>query len=288
MPFAAKCGPRAPLRILALVLEKVPHRLKFFREPLVLFGLAGAGLFGLYAWLNAEDNRVMVDDTLRSRISADWAAQIGRPPTPVELHNLVSQWVEEELHYREAMRLGLQDDDVIVRRRLVQKLRFMAEDEALGPPPPDEALKAWFEQNKIRYTLPGRVSFEHQFFSADSRADAAADALLAKVSETSESDPSMLDSSFNRASHAQIARNFGGSFADDVFVLEKSEAWQGPFASAYGQHLVRIREVIPPQPPGFEAVAQGVKRDFELERKEAAAKAFLAELHQRYEVVGWP
>lgn len=259
---------------------------RLLSEPLVGFGLVGLLLFACFEWVTGPATQeIVVTDAVRTRISGDWQAQMGQAPTDEQLENLVTRWVEDEMVYREAKRLSLDQGDDIVRRRLVQKMRFVVEDEGMGAPPGEDALRGFFAANGERYREPPRVSFEHRFFSADSRQDPAGDvsAMLAS-GDPGDGDPFLLDRSFTRASKPVVVRHFGETFGAALFDLPASATWQGPVESAYGQHAVRIREQIEAQLPPFDQAAASVLADYEAERRASAHAAFMAGLRARYAV----
>ncbi|MBS03264.1 MAG: hypothetical protein CMQ24_11230 [Gammaproteobacteria bacterium] len=259
---------------------------RLFTEPLVGFGVVAVGLFVLFDLVTGPGGEtIVVTDAVRTRIAGDWQAQMGEVPTPEEVENLVDRWVEAEMVFREARRLGLDEGDDIVRRRMVQKMQFVVEDEGLGPPPTESELRAFLAERASDYRRPPRVSFEHRYFSADTRIDPAADvtAVLA-AGEPGDGDPFLLDRSFTRASRAMAARHFGDSFADALFRLPVSSAWQGPVESAYGQHAVRVRERTEATLPPFEEISEALLADYELHRRNAAQATFIEDLRQRYDV----
>lgn len=264
--------------------ESVVKRL--LTEPLVGFGAVAAALFVLFYWLSGPTaETILVTDAVRTRIAGDWQAQMGQTPTPQQLENLVDRWIEDEMVFREARRLRLDAGDDMVKRRLVQKMRFTVEDEGLGAPPSEQELRAFLAERADDYRQPPRVSFEHRYFSADTRADPAADAAAALASgEIGDGDPFLLDRSFTRASRAVTARHFGDAFADALFRLQISQQWHGPIESAYGQHVVRVRERTESMLPAFADISAALQADYEMQRRRDAQAAFLADLKQRYEV----
>ena len=157
------------------------------REPLLHFLLIGAALFVIYHWLNPSaansdtSRRIeLTNDDIR-QLEISWTAQWQRPPTPEEMRNLVEDKVRQEILYREGLALGLDRDDTIVKRRLAQKMEFLADDvSALRDPSLDE-LKKWYAKNGSQFSLPSRITFRHLYFSPDKRGaqarDAAASAL---------------------------------------------------------------------------------------------------------------
>ncbi len=169
---------------------------RWAREPLLHFLLIGAALFVFYHWLNPS---AATSDTSRKieltnddiqQLEISWIAQWQRPPTPEERRNLVEDKVRQEILYREGLALGLDKDDTIVKRRLAQKMEFLADDvSALRDPSLDE-LRKWYAKNGSQFSLPSRITFRHLYFSLDKRGaqarDAAASA-LAKLPDKSAS-----------------------------------------------------------------------------------------------------
>ncbi len=224
------------------------------REPLLHFLIVGALMFGAYFWLNrgsssgATPQQIVLteDDMLQMRVS--WRAQ-GRPePTPQQLQRMIEIKVREEVLYREALAMGLQNDDVIVKRRLAQKMDFLAEDlSSLREPTADE-LQQWLRTHEAEFALPPRASFRHLFFGFDQRgARAAGDAAaaLADVAGKAADAPGLpgdafpLQGNYAERTPEQVAAAFGGPFAQSLFALQPG-AWSGPVESGFGSHLVFV------------------------------------------------
>jgi peptidyl-prolyl cis-trans isomerase C len=274
---------------------------RWSREPLLHFLLAAALLFAGYRLLHpesrqAEDaNRIVVTDDDLNQLHIAWMAQWRRPPTPAELRGLVESKVREEIFYREAMALGLGKDDAIVKRRLAQKMEFLAEDVSTAREPEIDELKTWFEKNRERFALPARMSFRHLYFSFDGRHERARDdaarsmaMLVGKPAESPESenlaDPFMFQDYYGDRPPEQVAAVFGTKFAEALFELEPG-AWRGPIESGFGWHLVWIDSKIPGRVPAFEEVGAMVKSEWITEhRAESKRKAFEA-MRARYQVV---
>lgn len=257
----------------------------WIKDPLVLFLLAGAALFAFNHWWDADaaDNLIEVNDAQINRLVDQWQAQMGRTPTPVELDNLIDQFISEEVYYREAMRLNLDANDTIIRRRLVQKLTFLTEDIATAVAPAEETLQAYFADNAQRYRLPVRVSFTHRYFSSDRRENAQADASLAVADESIPGDPFMLQRSYAERTLRQVEDQFGKPFATAVEKLPVGE-WAGPVESAYGWHAVKLERRIESELPSFAAVENNVASDWQRDQREAANAAYYKSLLGRYEV----
>ncbi len=145
------------------------------REPLLHFLLLGGALFGVYEL--APDARIGPAASKEIRLSLDEISQLTllyqsqwrRLPTPQELQRLVENKVQQEILYREALAMGLDKDDEIVKRRMAQKMQFLAEDVAAAREPTTAELRIWFERNSANFAQPPRLSFRHLYFSPDRR-----------------------------------------------------------------------------------------------------------------------
>lgn len=260
---------------------------KLLKEPLLYFLLAGAGIFAVSAWLPAGDDAYSIEVTAaeKARLQDQWQAQMGRAPTGTELDGLIEQWIREEIYYREALNIGLDRDDIIIRRRLAQKLTFLTEDVATSAPPTPEALQAFFAEDIERYTIPERLSFRHRYFSTERRTDAHADALAAMADESIGGDPFMLQLAYAQRSEREIGDLFGSEFAAALRDLPEDGGWQGPVRSAYGWHVVIIEQRIPARTPALDEVARKVAIDYQQELRQAANERYYETLRNRYEIV---
>jgi peptidyl-prolyl cis-trans isomerase C len=259
------------------------------REPLVYFLAAGAALFLITGRLgDGGGQTIVVSDAERTRLAAQWQAQMGRPPTETELNGLVEQWLREEIYYREALALGLDADDVIIRRRLAQKLTFLTEDLGAGGEPDADELRAYYEHHAERYAEPERFTFSHAYFSderrADAREDAAAALDAASASAAPAGDPFMLQRHYVERSQREIGELFGRDFAAAIVDLDTG-GWAGPIRSAYGWHLVRLEARHPPRQPSFDEVASRVGADLRQARRREASEAYYRSLRERYRIV---
>lgn len=261
---------------------------RLLREPLLYFLAAGAALFFIGDVLGDDPNtRIVVSDAQRDRLAAQWRAQMGRPPSADELNALIEQWIREEIYYREAVAMGLDQDDVILRRRLAQKLTFLTEDLATAVPPGEAALQDYYAAHADRYRQAERFTFSHRFFSTERHDDARAAALEAlppSGSEPAPGDPFMLQSSYVERSTREIAQLFGREFAAALPTLPL-ETWSEPVPSAYGWHLVRVDARRPARQLAYPEVAERVLTDYLQTRREQANEAQFAALRARYQVV---
>jgi len=279
----------------------LPTVRRWMREPLLHFLLLGLVLFGVYAYLHrgrggiesSEQIALTIDD-LRL-MDGYFESQWHRPPTPAEFQAMVEDKVREEVLYREGLAMGLDKDDTIVKRRMAQKMQFLAEDVAAAHEPSTAELKAWFDKNTEKFALPGRYSFRHIYFSPDKRGkNAQEDAAqaLAKISGQPEDsklaasmgDNFMFQDYYGDRAPSAVAKEFGPQFAVALEKL-KPGSWQGPVESGYGWHLVFVDTVIPGRIPAFEEMEPDVKTAWLAEQKATAWQKAYADMRSKYTVL---
>ena len=263
------------------------------REPLVHFALGALAIFAFFELTglgNEPDNRVIaVDEAATGRLVAGWRSNYGRAPSADELDALVEQEIEEEILYREALRLGLDRDDAVVRRRLANKMRALRLDEARTQPA-DAELDRWIAENRDRYPGDTRVTFEQIYLGnapTDADARAARQRLEAGVPAAQVGAPLSVAGTAARQTRAEIARLFGERFADAVARIAGSRErgqWVGPVRSGFGGHLVRVTDVVPGPPPRLAEIRQRVENDWRAARDAAAERAFLDRYRARYDI----
>jgi hypothetical protein len=277
------------------------HAKGLLREPLVHFLFIGLALFAVYGALQKVPGKSgasyrieFTQDDLR-QLQMAFTAQWQRPPTSQEFLGLLNAKVREEILYREALALGLDKDDTIVKRRMAQKMEFLSEDVAAAHEPTTQELKNWFAKNPQGFVLPGRVTFRHLFFSADRRGqkarEDAARALKKLAGKPEEyaaasalADRFMLQDYYRDRTAEQLAKELGSNFALSLFRLTPG-SWQGPIESGYGWHLVWIDSLTPGRVPAFEEIESEVKSEWMAEQHaEYKRKAYEA-MRERYEIV---
>ncbi len=271
------------------------------REPLVHFLLTGAVLFALSALFGQSfgmgdgGNRIEVTADRIQQLRETWTRQRGAPPTRHELDSLIEDFIREEVLYREAIASGLDQGDTIVRRRLAQKVEFLAQSVASTVEPSEAELQAFLDADPERYRVPEQVGFAHVYFSGSNRgagAEAAARDALARLAAGAVpaaeaarlGDRFMLQYEYPPQSRDQIRDLFGPRFAGRLFELPVGE-WSGPVLSSYGMHVVRIRQRIPSRLPGLDEVRNRVALDLGEQRLRAAADTYYAGLRRRFEIV---
>jgi hypothetical protein len=272
----------------------------WFKEPLVHFLLIGALLFGVYSLVNPEeasvaDNKIVVSAGDIERLAANWSKKWNRPPTDTELQGLINSYIREEVYYREALALGLDQDDTILRRRLMQKMEFLSNDLADLNNPDETALNEYFQKNQEKYELPARISFTHIYFSLDRHGNQIfddAEKVLADIQAASppishapdRGDSFMLQYDFTLETPFEVSRLFGQQFTEELFQTATSN-WQGPIASGYGLHLVRISEKVEARMPELASVIDKVRTDYMFEQRQKTNKAIYERFKERYEIV---
>ena len=268
----------------------------WLREPLVHFLLLGLGLFALFEWLGGDtgpmSDRITVTSPQVQQLATVFTRTWQRPPTEVELKALVDEYVREEIAYREAVAMGLDRDDTIIRRRMRQKLEFLVED-AAGATPPDAAeLQAYLDEHPEQFRLEPQVSFRQVFIdtSRGTDADGRARDLLRQLSSAGTDanleelgDSIMLEAKMPLARQSDIARTFGSDFAARV-VLLKPGTWQGPIESGYGLHLVHVQERVAGRMPTLEEVRPMVERELLGQRRREQLAAMYDQLLQKYSI----
>ncbi|MCC6473989.1 MAG: peptidyl-prolyl cis-trans isomerase [Burkholderiales bacterium] len=274
---------------------------RLLREPLLHFLLIGALLFGAYRFLQAgkpdspSSREIRLTAGEISQLVQLFRVQWRREPTPQELGRLVENKVQAEILYREALAMGLDRDDEMVKRRMAQKMQFLAEDIAAAREPTPAELKSWHEANRAAFAEPARISFRHLYFSPDRRGKRAredAAAALARLAGQPQdakiarelADRFMFQEVYRDRAPEFLGREFGPQFAKAVAKLPGG-SWQGPVESGFGWHLVFVDTAIPGRLPDFEEIETDVKRGWLAEQKEKAWQKTYQDLRAKYTVL---
>jgi hypothetical protein len=270
--------------------------MRFIREPLLHFVLLGVALFALAHVARRHDasasSAIVVSAGRIDHLAAAYARTWQRPPTDEELQRLIADDVREEVLYREALALGLDRDDTIIRRRLRQKMEFLAETDA-AVEPDDGELARYLAQHADAYRLPERVSFRHVYIDPQRHGDrlaaeierlrAALDGMPAGTDRDALGDPFLLPGEFHDVTARDVSGTFGDAFAARLGDLPLGR-WDGPVTSGYGVHLVRVDARSPGRDATLDEVRDPVRRDLANERRLAANEALVRRLLERYTV----
>lgn len=267
------------------------------REPLVHFLLIGAALFVIFEIFDdppdTSSSRIVISASQIKFLGANFTRTWKRPPSENELKNLVDNYVREEILYREALALGLDKDDQIVRRRLNQKMEMMSSDLVQALTPSDEDLTNYLADHPDRFRVDPRLSFNHIFLDPQKRGLALEDdaaLLLEQLTEEHErgdlsslGDNLLIPPDINLMTTSEISRTFGGVFSKAIMELQPG-TWAGPVRSGYGYHLVLVTEKIDGRLPQLSEIREQVEREWMVERKTKLNEEILKKLRENYTV----
>ncbi|MEC9372358.1 MAG: peptidylprolyl isomerase, partial [Planctomycetota bacterium] len=249
--------------------------MRLLKEPLLHFLLLGAALFALAAVVGGEeeaarDDQIVVTAGKVEHLAAMFGRTWQRPPTAAELKDLVDEHVREEVAFREGVAMGLDRDDAVIRRRVRQKVEFIAEDLAAQVAPTEGELEAFLTAHAEEFRIEPRLWFRQVYFDAEGRGESVeidARETAALLNERPEADASelgdriLLEHAYAGASTREIASVFGEAFAARVAELAPG-AWAGPIESAYGSHVVIVDERRDGRIPSLEEVRAAVVREW--------------------------
>jgi len=271
---------------------------RILKEPLLHFLLLGAGLFIIHAMTsNARggggSEEIVVTTGQIEHLAVGFAKTWQRPPTTEELTGLIRDYVRNEVYYREAVAMGLDKNDIVIRRRLRQKMEFISEDIAAQAEPSDADLNAYLQAHPESFRVDQRFTFQQIYLNPEEHGDnLASDAehLLARLNQPdSQADPSTLGDSFLLAHRfvsmpaGEVVKQFGESFAAKLPELAIGH-WVGPVESGYGVHLVLVSARTDGRLPELSEVRDAVRREWENARRREANEQFYKELLGRYTV----
>ena len=267
---------------------------RLVREPLVHFLLLGGLLFGAWYAFNdqppiSDANRIVLDEAQVASLAASFQRTWLRLPTDEELAGLVKDRIKEEILYREALALGLDRDDQVIRRRLRQKMEFLSTDLTEPGPPSEAELQAYLDAHSDRFRTSERLSFTQVYLKEDGQEQATA--LLQRLAGHPPSeleldqlgDASLLPATMQQADPSEIGRVFSDAFAATLLAAPLDQ-WSGPHASPYGLHLVYVSEHLPAREPPLGEVRAAVEREWQAEQEREANARFYQALRERYSV----
>ena len=274
--------------------------MKLLREPLLHFMLIGAAiylLYGIFAQPVVEENdkTIVVTAGEIQWMQTSWQKRWNRPPTDKEFDGLIQQYIKETVLYREAVTMGLNKHDMVIRRRLAQKLEFLAKDLVALTPPTEEELLAYFAEHQANYQEPALYTITQVFFDPDKRADSTLDdaekvkaTLIAQGDAIDDpgalGDGLMLQNYYPEKDRVEIQRQLGSGFTETLITLAPGQ-WHGPVLSGFGVHLVYVNSVSEPPPPAFAEVRERVTEDWRLDRGEELNNQFYTSLRDQYTIV---
>lgn len=262
---------------------------RWLREPLIHFLSAGAAIFVLSSLIGTSvdpsERRIVVTQAKVSQLALNWAQTMQRAPTPVELDGVIRDYIREEVYYREGLRLGLDQDDPIVRRRIRAKMEYMATSQSETESADDATLNRWLTRNPERYVVGARYAFEQVYIAqgADDRARAQSALALLRRGQSISGDAIALPSRAGAQALDDVARVYGESFAQAVAHISPG-AWSGPIVSGFGLHLVRVNHIVVAAPAKLADVRQRVENDWRSATRRAREEAAYQTLLDGYRI----
>ena len=270
----------------------------WLKEPLFHFLVIGAGIFLLYGVTanepQNEETRIEVSTVRADRMVTLWEKRWNRPPTQEEFNSLTEQYVNEEVLYREALAMGLDKDDPVVRRRMAQKVKFISNDIITIDTPSDAVLQSYLDTHASRYQLAGKITFRHIYFNPakhDASMEEEAEQLLTKLLEfnigmdvDSEGDGFLHGTSFTNLKEFELNRLLGKEFTQKIFKQALGK-WVGPLASGYGLHLVYIEARTATKTATLDVAKQSVLEDWMSDERKKVNTSFISNLRKQYDVV---
>lgn len=255
---------------------------------ILLFFLLGFVIYFIDITMNSEEDTkdIYVSDQELDGLFAAWKSQVGRPPNEQEIFNIVNDFVEEEILYREALRLGLDQNDRIIKRRLAQKISFLKQ-ETNKEDPTTEQLIVFYETNKDRYIVPPTFSFTHHYFSKSPKANDRALMALADIDSTGGAalaEPFFLGKNFSEYSLGKIKQAFGPELLE-AFNDPVLNKWTGPYPSSFGIHLLYINNKTDEYLPEFQAIETLVRQDFSIEKQDQKLADYIDSVKAEYKVI---
>jgi hypothetical protein len=270
--------------------------MRWLQQPLLQFLMLGALIFAADAWLNdrhssVDSYRIVVTNHHIDALTAAFKAEKGRLPGDAELQLRLQQWLDEQMLYEQAKSLGLDQRDAIVRRQMIQKMRFLLADAVPIPEPGIEELQTWLDEHADRYGHSPRLSFEQVFLSRGARGDAMGEAVQELILHLQahpddfrgKGDAFATGQEIDGFDEAAMRREFGRDFYQRVVALPDN-SWQGPVASSLGLHMLRITQRRDFRPAQLSEVRDRLVNDWRVYQREQANAAAMQRLRQRFEV----
>ena len=270
---------------------------RILREPLLHFLLLGVAIFAAYGLVSkrssAEPAKIVISAGQVAAIAEGFTRTWRRPPTSAEIEGLIRDRVQEEVYCREAMAMGLDKDDTVIRRRLRQKMEFVTDDIAALAEPTDDELSAYLKAHADTFRVPPQFTFSHVYLNPERHGENLVQdtaELLAQLQKAGDDadlselgDSFMLEHKFHSLPASEVVKQFGEKFAAKLGELSLGQ-WHGPVESGYGVHLVWISERTEGRAPTLAEVRDAVRREWANARRLETNEKFYQELLKRYVV----
>jgi len=270
---------------------------KLMREPLVHFLLLGAAIFAAYSLMSngvgGEPGKIVITQGQLASMREGFTRTWQRPPTREEWEGLIRDRVREDVYYREALALGLDKDDSIIRRRLRQKMEFVTDDLAARTQATDDELNAYLQAHPDKFRVEQQFTFRQLYLNPEKHGENLARdtaQLLAKLNQAggdtgfaAMGDPFMLDNNFTAVPAGEVTKQFGDNFTAKLGEILPGQ-WQGPVESGFGVHVVFIAERTQGRLPPLKDVREAVSREWDSARRVEANEKIYQEMLKRYTV----
>ena len=257
------------------------------KQRLIIFFILGIIILIVDLLFNEEsDNKITIFESEINSLIGTWVTQVGREPTLQEVDGIIKQLLDEEILYREAIRLGLDKNDIIIKRRLAQKIGFLRQEQETTKPTEKE-IESFYDDNRNKYYVEKRITFSHIYFStaidSEIKATEAFNSINTGKSESNFGEPFLLGKNFSSKTISEIERSFGKNFADQIQNVNPKE-WSSPLLSEYGHHLIYINSVFDPFTPSLKDIKDIVINDLVIDRQSNSVKEYLKELRKKYQI----
>ena len=262
---------------------------KYLKEPLLHFLVLGGLIFALYGYINGgfEEQKIVISKAQINQLIYRWQKKHLAKPSKEEIDKMVENAIYKEVMSREAIKIGLDINDHIIKRRLVQKMEFVSSDLSLLAKPTTKELKTYLQKHSERFRLPPKIDFISIYLNPSlvdiyKKIKVVKDSLNIKNYQEL-SDPFMLDSNYKNATYQDISRKFGKEFASKVFKLEPLK-WSNPIKSGYGIHFVYITKKTIGKMPKLDSIKEILTNQYMGELREKNNRTFYQNLRKEYKI----
>lgn len=263
---------------------------KILLSPLLHFFVLGASIFAAFAILDdtpdvPPPDAITLSVPEATRLARQFEATWNRPPTPDELRGMMRSWALEEANVREALMLGLDRGDAVIRQRLNLKMQFLAESGAAAEAPVDATLQSYLDGNPERFIRPAEIAFDQVILTPDEAGDAdrVRAALDAGTDPSTLGAASLLPARFPLTPAPIVDRTFGTGFHAALADLPPG-SWEGPVTSGYGRHLVRVTDRADAVLAPLSEIRDQVEVEWRAARTRALREEFNRALLERHTV----
>lgn len=277
---------RGPLRY--GIIQRTKNLKRLFASPFVHFILLGFGIFLLYGWLNRDANHpegydITITQDQQIQIAINHQRNFGEIPDPNTMDQLIQAEVQSEIYYREALRMGLDQNDEIIRRRLKQKYTFIQEDAFIDDKVTEEDLQNFYNENRHQYLTEPMYSFEHFYFNPDKRNNPEKDVLAFIKNPELKPDPFHIASPVVNQNTNELRNSFGFDFTQGIQEIDSLNTLY-PIESGFGYHAIRVTNLVEARQQPFSSIRDLVMLDFQRNYRNERNKANYEKVKKKYNI----